>query len=608
MTLHIAEGSAVIRGQRVGTRGAGASYSIPARDILGFDLSRRINRENDVGTLALDNRTGRYANMVSSGDLMRVYADLRAKSGHVFDPNYGQLGYGEGEYGDVGGAFRLCSVMARRQSFIDDVAGCELSVSLVDFVTGILGWREATGSFEERPLSVNERDPGEYRPRDGVLNTLLMDEAPEIGRESLITIDEPVTIEYHETNLLDALVELGQMHETLIWGIDTRLYAIPLDEIILRSRFLGPGYGLSPYGADPGDIIGYRGRYGELYGEDYGSTPLFEGGDKTQYGGERSHTDLTVTAGDTQGAISYDIDDGGLANRVRVNGGTGAALDHQQPWVDSFVEVTEDEPVMALVPVRKAQARKIVIYTRAKPAGQLSVRIQKDDGGQPVNLDSDTSDLSRHTLEHHFLSPDGWTTFIMPNHRYHVPEVWVIVEGRADEEQNHEVAIGYPDAPRDPDALPPLPEHGFEQGEDSTDNPLEYAVSGNGDSVLTHRLYYPFPLAVRVDDGQSQRKHRRRDLTHSNDHWVDRDTVVDEARRRVTQYAWPDETVEFEAASVAAHGLAPGMGFIMDRPRLGLDNEVFVVTDVEQTYANHQRHTTIEGTTLKSYLGREFTF
>lgn len=181
---------------------------------------------------------------------------------------------------------------------------------------------------------------------------------------------------------------------------------------------------------------------------------------------------LTLS-GDEHGPPRVRRPDDELANRIRVDGATGSAVDEQQETVDTFETVNESTRETTILDTRKAQLAAIQVATdRVEDGGDLRVRVQKAEAGAPVDPDDRRSDVVSESLSSEFVATDGdFTRVVLAEHTLPETSVAVMVEG-GDGEQR---------------------------------------VGTDADGNIAFRSEFEFPLAARESDADSVQRHRRRD-------------------------------------------------------------------------------------------------
>lgn len=254
------------------------------------------------------------------------------------------------------------------------------------------------------------------------------------------------------------------------------------------------------------------------------------------------------------GRLSTRETDTGLVNEVRVDGGESHSVDDEQPTQDTYTTVTSDNRATFQVSTRKSAISRIEIWTRSTGSEEsVTVRIQKDDGGAPVDVTDTSSDIDSVTYDHRFVSNDDFTTFILNEHTLPEPNPWIIVETDGSEGQD----IG-------------------------TDS------SGN----VAYRSYYSFDITVREVSRSSINKYRRREGRINADAVSSVKEANDIAHARLDHDSVPEHTVQAEADSSRVHQLVPADVVTLDFPREKAVGD-YIVTERSDTYDGSLLETTI---------------
>jgi len=300
-------------------------------DAIGsVTIDERITDAKDDGELNID-ATDAAVGDITAGDRIEVYTQLdgepsltRRWTGLARSPTDTLSGNG----------------VVRRQ------------INVVDFVFGILSMRQAFANFEGRQIAGTET---------AILNTLLRNECPEIGRGQISTV----------TQTTDAFVN-GRS----LYGVIAEDLAAIADSVVTQ---------------DGTDII---------------FAPL---GDVTATVG--------ITPDDLYAPIEVERNDDNLVNQVRVAGATDHAVDDAQPTQSNLQTVTATTRLTTQIQTRKSEVGRVEIYTSPNANGEeLRVRLQATRGGAAVEPSDTSSDIARQSLDPNFLATDGFTTFLLPTH------------------------------------------------------------------------------------------------------------------------------------------------------------------------------------------------
>lgn len=311
--------------------GASTPKKTIENDIESVSISERISDAKDSGSISLDNTDGSH-NDITAGDRLVFRTQLQGEKS-LSDRHTG---------------------LARSPT--DVLAGGRIKdrdIDIVDFVFGVLADRIAFENFEERQIAGSS---------DSIVETLLSDEADEIGRGQIDTVSETT----------DAFID----GRTLYSVICEDLAAIA-DAVVTQ---------------DGTDII------------------------------FRPMTNVSVSTGltpdDFRAPIDISRNDDNLVNLVRVSGGTDHDVDDSQTTQSSTTTVTNSTRITTQIQTRKSQVARIAIHTDPDPnsTDNLRVRLQATRSGAAVNVSDTSSDIARRELAPAFLEDGGFTDFILPNH------------------------------------------------------------------------------------------------------------------------------------------------------------------------------------------------
>ena len=308
----------------------GSNPKTTIQDRLGpVELSERVTDMKDSGSVSILNNDGSL-DAITAGDRLVFRTQLNG------EPSLSDRWTG----------------LARSPTDVlegGSVAFRELEV--VDFVFGVMSDRIAFESFEDRQIAGTS---------DSIVETLLAEDAPEIGRSQINTVAQTT----------DAFVD----GRTLFSVICEDLAAIA-DAVVTQ---------------DGTDII-FR--------------PL-----------EDVTADVGLTPDDFYAPINIERNDDNLKNQIRVVGGTDHAVDDKQEAQSSLQTVTKTNRITQQIQSRKSEVARVSIYTGGDPNGDsLRVRVQATRSGQPVAIDDTSSDIARRELAPEFLANNGFTEFLLPN-------------------------------------------------------------------------------------------------------------------------------------------------------------------------------------------------
>lgn len=266
--------------------------------------------------------------------------------------------------------------------------------------------------------------------------------------------------------------------------------------------------------------------------------------------------EFTITP-DDYSTFNYKSNDDQLYNSVRVEGGTGISIEEQaqQTTVDGYERVTDSSRILYQVDTRKSELDRVELWTRRQDTGDgVTVRLQRDDGGAPINVGSTTSDIAKKTLSQEFLSTDDFTTFIFPSHTLPEPRPWLIIESDGSTGQD----IGINTSSGDPGVIP----------------------------------YYPYDIIVQVQDPDSVELYRLREEKITDDTLGTFDAARDTGNSALESNKDPVETLSARAEvnetlsppdDKRMHNVRPGDVIRVSRPTLDVDDD-FVVTEVVDNY------------------------
>lgn len=243
------------------------------------------------------------------------------------------------------------------------------------------------------------------------------------------------------------------------------------------------------------------------------------------------------------GLIESNGTDTNLVNDLRVDGTEATDVDEAQEVLDSYTQVTDTSRIIHQLEPRKSRLDFIEVWTRNTSDDGVKVRIQQDDGGSPIAVDDETLDITGRNLASEFISEDDYTTFLLP--REPLPSnPWLIIEGTGSD--GHDIGV-------------------------------------NASGVPTHRTHYPYPIAVRVIDADSQDEYRHRMGRMKRDDITSFSYARDIGETEVSHNAQPERRVTFDAESSRSHRLIPGDVVTLDYPEIAATGD-YIITEVSHNY------------------------
>lgn len=255
-----------------------------------------------------------------------------------------------------------------------------------------------------------------------------------------------------------------------------------------------------------------------------------------------------------------------LINDIRIDGARDDARDQLaiQPLVESFVRIDTTNRVMTQLETQSNRLSQLEIYTRkvVDSEDQLVVRIHPNKNGAPTNADRLELDTYRRTLSHEFLSTNDWTTFLFGDDVMASTNPWLIIQ--TDGEVGHDIGVR------------------------------------TVDGVPAYRGWFPYRIAVRDEDAASIASYRRRQGRVKEHTLSSYREARDMAEERLRLDSLPRGPIQFEARSRRAHALNTGDVIQIEEPYIGAAGD-YIVSEVEQTYQNHQLKTDISAESVASF-------
>lgn len=307
-----------------------AHTSFTDETLVGVSVTETAQDALDSGTIELDTTDhGLNSPRIRSGDRLELDVQLDSESARS----------------------RFWTAIARDVTSTleaGDISSVEIEAT--DFPFTVLSFRNADGGFEGV-------DAG------AVLDSLVADDAPEVGRSQIQTVGVTVNIEVAGRKLLDVLSQK----------------IAPLGDAVVA--------------ADGTDLV-------------------FKSLRKASLKHALSPTDLLAP-------INVQHVDDELINRVRVDGGSNHKIDDKQLTQSSKTRVTESTRVTTQIETRKSEVARVQIFTfpDANSQDNLIVRLQAARNGSPVAVGDRESDIARRVLAPPFLANGDFTEFQLPAHR-----------------------------------------------------------------------------------------------------------------------------------------------------------------------------------------------
>lgn len=265
-------------------------------------------------------------------------------------------------------------------------------------------------------------------------------------------------------------------------------------------------------------------------------------------------TKFTLKDSDKRGHVIRH-DDEKLTNRVRLKGGKDTALDEEQATQSAFTTVTDTSRITHQLTTAKAEVAKIAVHTKKTGSGEgVKVRLQKNEGGAPIDETDSTLDIASTTVEAEDLKDDDLTVFTFDRHTLPEPSPWMIIESTG--------------------------ATGQDIGTDGSGNP-------------TFQGFYPFLIITQSEDADSQEKFRVRGFFHVDESIKTRTEASDRAKTITKHQAKPEVILKFIAESKRASRLEP-----LDKIIADLDNidgtKGFIITLSRSEYEGHTLTVSIE--------------
>lgn len=234
-----------------------------------------------------------------------------------------------------------------------------------------------------------------------------------------------------------------------------------------------------------------------------------------------------------------------VKNVVRVDSGVARQQEDGQETQDSWQRVTSSSRLTHQLRARKASIHSVELYVDGVADNeQLRVRLQADEGGSPVAIGDEDSDIDSAEWSGDELPDGGWQSLFFGNHTLADRDPWLIIE--TDGDTGHDVG-----------------------------------VDANG--VPTYRSFYPHPVNFEVSSPESIEQYGEREIRVEKQNLATLTAARDAANAELARRAYPTKTIEFEAASYRTHTLEPGDVITVDEPDQAVSGD-YIVTEVSQAY------------------------
>lgn len=342
-----------------------ADYVFKGDDVEVVDLKERAGDLKDTAKVSINNDHGKYTDETNKPIDHGDRVEFQTRRGRELRA-FGTGAFGTGLFQpDL--SIRWTGIVRNYSVTATGRGRMALDFDAEDFAYAIMSMRRVTNAWEEEQIVTG---PGDGQ---GIINTVLSNECPELDLSELPAYDDTTTISVADKNVLEVIVELANRAGLILYARGTTVHLEKPSDI--STKF-------------------------DLQADDY-----------TVY--------------------SFTSNDDSLFNRVRVEGGRSYELHEEQTQQDDWVTVTKDNRFTKRISTRKSEIDRIEIWTdpnRTDSGEDYVVRLQADDGGAPVDPSSTRSDIARKTLPYHFTAHGGWTTFIMPEHTLPSQQPWLIIE------------------------------------------------------------------------------------------------------------------------------------------------------------------------------------
>ena len=242
-----------------------------------------------------------------------------------------------------------------------------------------------------------------------------------------------------------------------------------------------------------------------------------------------------------------------LVTTVRVDGGNANALDDAQETQSSFTTVTSSNRLTHRLSPSRSTADRVEVYTRKTGSEEaINVRIQRDDGGAPVDVGDQSKDIVNAEIQADDgrFADDGWTVFFLDDHVFHDQNPWLILESGGSE--------------------------GQEVGVDSSGNP-------------TFRTFYQYPIVAEETDSDAESEYRRIERSKSDESIRTFPEASEQARTTLNHNNEPRKEFTADAQSLRLQTLEIGDVVTLDFPREGAVGD-YILTERTDSYSEGNVH------------------
>lgn len=471
-------------------------------DIQNVEISARTDEVMDEGSITLWNHDGKFTEGVSlqPGDRIEFHAPMGRQV------PYGNGWYGGGLYGGtvpITWTGRVLTVDENHETYDRGT----VTIEAAEFAGSVLSSRQITATYVGEDVGAIIRDIAQTK-------------APEVSVEDVPDLGVSTDIKYSARGCLDAVLNLAARADATVMPSGLSLHINPIDSL--------------PFA-------------------------------------------MTVGPEDYFVPINVEVDDD-IKNIVRINSGKNRKIENQQESVDTtnYRRVTQTDRLTHQLQARKSQIHSVDLFvsraaydepsegSQSEPGDELRVRLQSDDGGEPVAPGDSDSDITAASWGYDNLPDGDWRSFFFDEHNLADREPWLIIE--ADGDTGHD-------------------------------------IGRSSSGALAYRSYYPHPLNFEVQAPDSVAAYGPREKRIERNTLKTLEATRSVAEAELAKRAWPSKTVEFDVASGAPHYLAPGDRININVPNNDLTGE-FIVNDVTRTWdsENVVLQTTISAAWRKGIL------